>query len=200
MMSLEREDNVTALDKLARIHAQLERPWGEALAADQVLLEHRAAELASRQNAATPEVTIPLLLFRLGGECYGLELAFIEKVLNWRPCVGLPGAPDTLLGLAEANGEILPIIDLERLLALPGAGETARGQIIMLGKPDARYGLHVASLEGIRHVALPAIHPPPVSLPAAGARYLRGITAEGIIVLDTEKMLSALELTIGHED
>lgn len=193
------EKEQSAIEKLANIRALLDSPWGENLESDRARLERRAAALAQRQNAAAPEAVITLLLFRLGGQSFGLELAVIEKVLSWRPCMSLPATPEHLLGLAEVNGEILAIMDLGRLFALPGGASEASGQIILLGRPEQRVGLRVAGLDGIRHVAARDIHPPPVSLPPAGARFLRGVTPEGVIVLDAEKLLNAPELVIGQD-
>ena len=199
MMTLNPEKAHSCLEQLARTRALLELPWGEALESDQARLARRAAALARQQNSAASEATIALLLFRLGEEVHGLDLAVIEKVMNWRPCVGMPGAPDYLLGLAEVNGEILSVIDLGRLLGLPGGVAAASGQVILLGKREHRFGLHVAGLEGIRHVALIEIQPPPVSLPTGQARYWRGMTPEGVIILDAEKLMNAPELTINQE-
>lgn len=188
-----------SLHRLAENRELLVSPWGETLESDQVRLERRAATLAQRKNDSAPEATISLLLFRLAEQSYGLDLVVIEKVLNWRPCMRLPETPEHLLGLAEVNGEILAIMDLGRLFSLPGRAMEASGQIILLGRPEQRAGLRVDGLEGIRHVALREIHPPPASLPSTGARFLRGVTPDGVIVLDTEKMLNAPELVIGQD-
>ena len=156
---------------LAKTHVLLESPWGESQESTRTVLHRRAVVLAQVwESALESEPPMVLLLFRLAMESYGIDLGSVEKVTNWRPCLGLPGAPAHLLGVAEVNGEILCIVDPRKLFSLPGSTPADAGHLIVLGKADTHFGLLVDDVEGIRKVARNEIQPAPV-FTAAGSRH-----------------------------
>lgn len=55
---------------------------------------------------------IQILPFSLGEGNYGLELRFIQQVVDDTPVFYLPGAPEGIMGAINLNGRILPVLDL----------------------------------------------------------------------------------------
>ena len=62
-----------------------------------------------------------MLLFRIGGEQYGLEIEAIQEVADDPPLYGIPQRGAFLLGAVNLHGRVLPVIDLPALLGMGGA-------------------------------------------------------------------------------
>jgi purine-binding chemotaxis protein CheW len=59
---------------------------------------------------------------RIGEEQYALPVAYIHEVVDLGELTPVPGAPDSVLGLRNLNGEVLPAFDLARILAIESDG------------------------------------------------------------------------------
>jgi len=88
-----------------------------------------------------------LLVFRLGSETYGLEVAHIQEVVQSPPRYYIPRAPASLLGAMNFHGSILPILDLPATLNFDAGEQDPR--IIVLAPDDAQLALAVSAIVGI---------------------------------------------------
>lgn len=57
---------------------------------------------------------IDLVVFKLGTQRYALPLAAVERVVRAVEVTSLPGAPPTVLGLIDVQGQIIPVFNLRR--------------------------------------------------------------------------------------
>jgi len=76
---------------------------------------------------------MPLLLFRIGGECYGLELNALQEVADNPPVYFVPQGGEFLLGAINLHGRVLPVIDLPALL---GIADSPRDQRLVVLSPE----------------------------------------------------------------
>ena len=67
-----------------------------------------------------------MLLFRVGGAQYGLEIEAIQEVADDPPLCGIPQGGPFLLGAVNLHGRVLPVIDLPALLGMAGAPRDPR--------------------------------------------------------------------------
>ena len=64
----------------------------------------------------------------------------------------IPQAPDFLRGSIQLRKEIIPIVDLNKILGLPVTPATFAAKIVILQLPKKKpFGLIVAKVEGIEH-------------------------------------------------
>lgn len=86
---------------------------------------------------ATQPQSVPLqaVVFCLGAERFGLPVAIVREILDWRAVSHLPSAPDWLLGLADVRGLSVPVIDLRTRLGLPMVETTLATRILILDVP-----------------------------------------------------------------
>jgi purine-binding chemotaxis protein CheW len=63
---------------------------------------------------------------RVAGEQYALPVEQVTEVVELEALTEVPGAPDSLLGLRNLRGEILPVIDLASVLGLHRDAQPAR--------------------------------------------------------------------------
>jgi len=92
------------------------------------LLEERARRLARPpERDAGGGALPPVLLLAVGDGIFGLPLGHVAGVLAAAPVCPLPGAPPEVLGLRARAGRLHAVLDLARLLGLPGAGMPGAG-------------------------------------------------------------------------
>ncbi|TPG60429.1 chemotaxis protein CheW [Roseomonas nepalensis] len=125
------------------------------------LLEERTRRLAGR-GTRREAAGAPVLVVALGGELFGLPLDGVAAVLAAEPPCRLPGSPPEVLGLRARAGRIHAVLDLARLLGLPG-GE---GEHDVLLRPPPAGGRRLALRVGR---ALSALAPRPLPGPASPA-------------------------------
>ncbi|WP_432821596.1 chemotaxis protein CheW [Trichloromonas sp.] len=133
-----------------------------------------------------------LLVFRIGGEMYGLEVAHIQEVVESPQLYYIPRAPASLLGAMNFHGSILPVLDLAACL---GFGEAERDpRVIVLTPGEAQLALAVTAMAGIVPFADEALLPGPED--QSQATCIRAVLpdrGEMINLLDLERLLGSLE-------
>ncbi len=80
--------------------------------------------------------------FFLGDSEFALPVAHVQEVVN--PCeayTAVPLGPDYLLGIFNLRGTIVPVVDLRRLLDLPGAGRQHAQKVAIVEHGDSCVGL-----------------------------------------------------------
>ena len=93
-----------------------------------------------------------LLPFKLGAECYALELTDVQEVVENRTIHALPGGPAVILGAISFHGRIVPVIDLPLLLGFPVDSRAER--IVVLTDEHGPVALAVDQLQPIISVDL----------------------------------------------
>lgn len=164
------------------------------------ILRERAAALA-RPAATTPaEQPLELLEFRLASERYAVETRFVTEVQPLRDLTPLPGTPPFVRGIVNLRGRILPVYDLKKFFALPEQGLTDLHRIVVVDGGDFEIGLLADVVIGVRMLPAAELSPPLPTLSAIGADYLKGISAERLVVLDLERVLSDPRIIVNDEE
>ncbi len=150
----------------------------------------RAAELALRgTNAVAPVAALRVLVFTLGAESYAIDFGDLVELLPFAACTPVPAAPPALLGVINLSGEIRSVLDLGRLLDLPPHPTVSPGYLLVVRQRGRQTVLRVDTIDKVRTLAREEL-----ALPAdeAGAAllHLRGISADGLRVLNTEALFA----------
>jgi len=162
-------------------------------------------QAAAQAQEAREEPGTQLLLFALGGESYAFPLEQVREVVKPGPITPVPSIPEHILGVMNLRGEILPVLDLKRLMGVGmgtvldlkrlmgvGMGTPDReGRIIVVKAPGMSVGFLADSVEDAIEVK-GAMEPPLATLPERQVRYLRGqVTHGGLLVgvLNPETLL-----------
>src|SRR3954463_14358424 len=83
-------------------------------------------------DAASGAPMRQVLTFSLGREVYGVDILRVKEIRGWSPVTRIPQSPQSVLGVLNLRGAIVPIIDLRVGFALPQAEFTAVTVIIVL--------------------------------------------------------------------
>jgi len=147
-----------------------------------------------------------LVTFALGGQTFGAPIRSVKETLPPRPVTPAFLVPSLVAGFINLRGEVVAVLDLGNLLELDA--ETTRADersIIILRSTGARSsdkaaaGLLVDRLLGVVSVAAADVRPPPPTLAAEPASYLRGVVSYGdppapLLLLDPERVLATERL------
>ncbi|MGI6704245.1 MAG: chemotaxis protein CheW [Clostridia bacterium] len=141
-----------------------------------------------------------LVVFRLGGEEYGIDILVVKEIIRYRKTVKLPECPDFVEGIINYRDSIVPILDLNKRFKLGGkeAGDSTRVIIVGIGGLNGRQvGFMVDEVEEVLRLDAQCIEEPPETVASSMDRqFIRGVgKLEGrlIIILDIEKVLSDTE-------
>jgi purine-binding chemotaxis protein CheW len=164
------------------------------------VLRERARLLARRERIPATGETLELLEIRLASERYAVETRFVSEVQPLRDLTPLPGTPPFVRGIANLRGRILAVYDLKKLFELPEPGLTDLHRIVVVRGNDFEIGLLADTVIGVKSVPVDALAPPPGTVSGIGAQYLRGVTAECLVVLDLDRILADPRIVLNDGD
>jgi purine-binding chemotaxis protein CheW len=141
-----------------------------------------------------------VLTFSLGREVYGVDILRVKEIRGWSPVTRIPQSPDSLLGVLNLRGAIVPIIDLRVRFAL-AAEFNAMTVIIVLslqtGQGQRECGVVVDNVKDVVDIALENIRPVPSMNGNNASDFIEGITTidEQMLILLNPDDLVARDLT-----
>jgi purine-binding chemotaxis protein CheW len=188
------------LATLERMMAEAERPSRQRAEA---LLEARARQLARPlAEPAGPGAVTEVIVFSLARERYALDAALVREIVRFADFTPVPGAADFLVGVTNLRGEILPVFDLHRFFDLPSRGLTDQSRVVVLGHDRRELGVLADETHEVVSVRADEVRAPAPSIGAgsAGREYIRGFTADALVVLDGERLLRDPRLFIDHSE
>ncbi|MET3134566.1 purine-binding chemotaxis protein CheW [Oxalobacteraceae bacterium GrIS 1.11] len=130
-----------------------------------------------------------MLVWTLDTRSYALPLTSIERVLPAVASSALPDAPDSVLGLVDVHGRLVPVFDMRRRFLLPPR-ETALSDLLVLARANRRPVAFYA--DSVRTAPVGAIEAVAEHL-TAGRAFVTGVaqTPDGMIVIhDLERFLT----------
>jgi purine-binding chemotaxis protein CheW len=164
------------------------------------ILRARAKSLAREpERKAEAENHIEVLAFLLARETYAIETVFIREVYPLTELTPLPCTPDYIFGIINIRGQILTIIDMKKFFNLPEKGITNLNRVIVVRAEDMELGILADEINGIRNIPDSGLNPPLPKMTGIHAGYIKGVTGEGIILLDMERFLNDRQLIV-HEE
>lgn len=161
------------------------------------ILKNRAQRLAtpiSEDNTYLTKITV--VEFRIAHEIYALALKRIRIIHPLKSLTFIPGTPDFIKGVINLRGEIISVVDLKIFFDLPDQEFTKLSQVIILTSDEMEYGILADEILGVVELSKNDIHSSLPTLTGIRADYLKGVTGNGIVVLDDEKLLTDKKMCI----
>ncbi|MBT5330358.1 MAG: purine-binding chemotaxis protein CheW [Porticoccaceae bacterium] len=91
--------------------------------------------------------------FLVSNERLLVNMKEISEVIELPAITSIPGVQPWIAGLANIRGVALPLVDLGLFLGREPSKNQARCHVISLDRPDARFGLIVDQIVGMRQVS-----------------------------------------------
>jgi purine-binding chemotaxis protein CheW len=178
--------------------ASLAALGNEDRAAQERLLRERAASLAGVAVAAAagPDDVIEVLAFQCAGERYAFEVACVARVLPLPPLTAIAGLPDFFAGVTMVEGEVLAVLDLRVLLALPLSELADPAALIVLRGEDKRFAVLAEAVDGARRFAREGIGHCLPMLADLDKSYLLGVAPDRTALLDARRLLNDSTLVV----
>ena len=164
------------------------------------ILRDRARALARPPELAPAAATLlDVLEFRLAQERYALETRYVREVCPLKDLTPLPCTPPFVLGIVNVRGRIVPVLDLKKLFDLPEQGLTDLHRIILVEEHEVEFGLLADATVGVRSIPADTLQPSLPTLTGIRSEYLKGVTAERLVVLDVGRILADPKIIV-HEE
>jgi purine-binding chemotaxis protein CheW len=150
-------------------------------------------------HTAASRQTAQLIVFRLGGEEYALEIGQIKEVVPTPPVAKVPLAPPYIEGIANIRGNILAIMNLEKKFELPASSvPAARTYTLVVEQEEWQVGFLVHEVPNTLSVPAAQIDESPSIVQDRNRErgYIKGIVKAGerlIILLDLPGIVSRQE-------
>lgn len=178
----------------------LQREFAPSSDKRRAILHARALALAAEPpEEIAPQDEIELLEFGLAHERYALETRWVEEVHALKELTPLPCTPAFVCGIANIRGRIISVIDIKKFFDLPQRGLTDLNKAIILSGGGMKFGVLADTIHGVRRIAIAHIQAPPPTLTGIRVDYLRGVTAERLVVLDARSLLADRSLLVDQE-
>lgn len=161
---------------------------------------------ARRANASPgdPQVGDPpvrqFVGFRLGNEDYAIAITKTQEIILMKPITRLPQVPDSIEGLINLRGNVIPIINLRHRFGLPPREFDDETRTVVVNTHDKTVGFVVDEVTQVMRVAADQIQPVPISVSSSARRYIAGIARldeKLLILLDIDNLFDPAEIDLG---
>jgi purine-binding chemotaxis protein CheW len=163
------------------------------------VLKARAKALAREPEKRESGAVVEVVEFKLAGERYAIESAFLREVQPLKDLTPVPCTPPFVRGIVNLRGRILVVIDLKDFFDLPIQGLHDLHRVLIVQNADMELGILADAVVGNRSVPLSALQPALPTLTGIRAAYLKGVTADRLVVLDAEKILTDETIVVNEE-
>jgi len=145
-----------------------------------------------------------VLTFRLGRECFGIDVLKVREILDFTDVTQVPQTPADMLGVINLRGSVVPVFDLRTRF---GFAETAAAHercIVVLevtvDEAQVVVGILGDKVEEVADLSVDRIEPPPSLGNRLRTDFIAGMGKKAddsfIILLDIDRIFSDTELNL----
>ena len=148
-----------------------------------------AERLSFRERVKRRVGTAELLVFRVGGELFAVELVAVEEALDMPVVHRLPEMPPSMLGVFTLRGALVSVFAPQETLGIPY--QDAATVVVFCGG-DRRVALAADDVDDVLSADLKTVRPAPGTAAKDGA--LLGVVRRGqelIALLDAHSLVAA---------
>jgi purine-binding chemotaxis protein CheW len=134
-----------------------------------------------------------LVVFAMDEQRYALQLAAVERVVRMVEVTPLPQAPQIVLGVINAQGRIIPVVDIRRRFRLPARDIHLSDHLLIARTARRTVALALDAVTGIVEGSAQAVITAEEILP--GLEYVEGVIKleDGLILIHDLDTLLSLE-------
>ena len=143
------------------------------------------------------EKDLQVVGFRIGNETFGVRIASVREIVRVPEITAVPSAPDTVEGVINLRGKIIPVMDLRKRFGHVDIQTDKKNRILVVELNNKLVGLIVNAASEVLKI-------PPSEIEAPGSVFAEGessyVTGVGklkgrlIILLDVSKLLHTQEV------
>ena len=167
---------------------------------DAEILRTRARALARPMELPPERATLlEVLEFRLAYERYAVETRYVREVHPLVDLTKVPCTPAFVAGIVNVRGRVVPVLDLKKLFDLPEEGLTDLHRVILLDGNGMELGLLADTIDAVRTIPVETLQTSLATLTGIRSEYLKGVTGEHVVVLDTQRIMSDPKIIVDDD-
>ena len=143
------------------------------------------------------------LLFYLGKEEYGINIAQVTAIEELPKITTIPDMPGFVRGVINLRGKVIPAVDLRLRFGLEEREYDNRTCIVIVKVEENTIGFIVDTVSEVHDISKSEIGPPPSFRNTSGQnQYIAGLAKQGEevkIILDVQKIISDKDKTVLKE-
>ena len=123
-----------------------------------------------------------LVIFRLGNEWYGVDIAIVEGIEKMLPIVRIPNSVAHIQGVINLRGNIIPVYSLRNRFGLPDAQITEDSKFLITLVGRTQLALLVDGLDGIYDISEEQYHETPIIVKTEETIYTQWLPSTNYII------------------
>jgi purine-binding chemotaxis protein CheW len=159
---------------------------------DRGLLKRRALDLAKpiiREDLQAKYIS--LLEFSLMDTRYAVHLDRVGAVAKIGEIVSVPLTPKHISGIVRRRGQSIALVNLRHFFHADAEGLADADFAVVVDISGKRFALQVEDIEGVIQLPDDSLVAAPENFDPAQLPFVTGITIDGLVVLDLEKLVAA---------
>ena len=134
-----------------------------------------------------------IVVFELGSENFGVEIASVESIIKMQPITQLPHVSSFVEGVTNLRGKVLPVIDLRKRFGLAPQETDKNSRIIVVSLDQTEVGMIVDEVSEVLTVPAGVVEPVPAITSTVDSSFITGIAKLNqrlVILLDLHSILA----------
>jgi purine-binding chemotaxis protein CheW len=143
------------------------------------------------------EKDLQVVGFRIGNETYGVRIGSVREIVRVPEITSVPSAPDTIEGVINLRGKIIPVMDLRKRFGQSDIRPDKKNRILVVELENKSIGLIVNAASEVLKIAPSEIEPPGNVFAEGESSYVTGVgklKGRLVILLDINKLLQRSEI------
>ena len=143
------------------------------------------------------EKDLQVVGFRIGDETFGVRIGSVREIVRVPEITAVPNAPDTIEGVINLRGKIIPVMDLRKRFGQADVQHDKKNRILVVELDGKLVGLIVNSASEVLKIPPSEIEAPGSVFADGESGYVTGVgklSGRLIILLDISKLLHRPEL------
>lgn len=163
------------------------------------ILEKRAEKLSRSLEEKQQENVIDVLKFQLQQEVFAIEIQYVVEVCLLKEFTQLPSQPPFVFGLMNLRRQVFSIIDLGQLLEINKGSQSKKEHVIILQDNGVSFAICTNGILGVESIPGSILLPCPPTIAEEQSVYMKGITTEGVAVLDGRSLINSKKVIVDEE-
>jgi purine-binding chemotaxis protein CheW len=143
------------------------------------------------------EKDLQVVGFRIGNETFGVRIGSVREIVRVPEITSVPSAPDTVEGVINLRGKIIPVMDLRKRFGHVDIQPDKKNRILVVELQNKLIGLIVNAASEVLKIPPSEIEPPGSVFAEGESSYVTGVgklKGRLIILLDVSKLLQQQEV------
>ena len=136
-----------------------------------------------------------VIAFLLNGELIGIDIKNVTKITKKLDITPVPKTPEHILGVMNLRGNIVPVVNLKKMLNLPNSDKET-DFILIIDSSIGNIGLMIDQVVGAITIEDQEVLPAPINSIGIDSKYITGVIITNeehsgknlLILLDIDKL------------